>query len=71
MAELHGQDGVPGGHQRELPDDDGDEIRWFRFVCHDERAFYEAQGWVFAADLGPIHGCYSVLMELCCSLGWQ
>ena len=49
---------------RELPDDDGGEIRWFRFVRHEDRVAYEAQGWAFAADLGPVHGCYSVLMEL-------
>ena len=24
---------------------------------------YEAAGWVFAADLGPTHGQWSVLME--------
>ena len=35
-----------------------------RFVRHEARAAFEAQGWVFAADLGPIHGCSSVLMEL-------
>ena len=64
MAELHGQDSDPGGHRRELPDDDGGEIRWSRFVRHEARAAFEAQGWVFAADLGPVHGCYSVLMEL-------
>ena len=63
MAELRGQDGDPGGHQRELPGDDGGEIRWFRFVRQEDRAAYEAQGWAFAADLGPVHGCYSVLME--------
>ena len=63
MAELHGQDGDPGGDRRELLDDDGGEIRWFRFVRHEDRAAFEAQGWVFAADLGPVHGCYSVLME--------
>ena len=64
MAELHGQDGDAGGDQRELPDDDGDEIRWFRYVRHEDRAAFEAQGWVFAANLGPVHGCYSILMEL-------
>jgi len=39
-------------------------VRWFRYVRHKERACFEAQGWVFAADLGPVHGCWSVLMEL-------
>ena len=64
MAELHGQDGGAGSDRRELRDDGGGEIRWFRFVRHHDRATYEAQGWVFAADLGPVHGCYSVLMKL-------
>ncbi len=41
----------------------GGEVRWFRFVRHEDRTAFEAQGWVFAADLGPVHGCYSVLME--------
>ena len=63
MAELHGQDGDPGGHRRELSDDDGGEIRWFRYVRHEDRVAFEAQGWIFAADLGPVHGGYSVLME--------
>ena len=38
-------------------------IRWFRYVRHAQRAAYEAAGWVFAADLGPTHGQWSVLME--------
>ena len=63
MADLHGQDGGAGGDGRELQGDGGGEIRWFRYVRHDERAAYEAQGWVFAADLGTVHGCYAVLME--------
>jgi hypothetical protein len=37
--------------------------RIFRYVLHSERARYEREGWVFAAYLGPSHGCYSVLME--------
>ena len=63
MAELHGQDGSAGGDGRELPDDGSGEIRWFRSVRHDDRAGFEAQGWVFASDLGSVHSCYSVLME--------
>ena len=63
MAKLHRRDGDPGGDRRELPDDGGDELRWFCFVRHENRGAFEAQGWVFAADLGPVHGCYSVLME--------
>lgn len=38
-------------------------MRWFRYVRHAERAAYEAMGWRFAADLGPTHGRWSVLME--------
>ena len=59
-----GKTATPGGDRRELHDDAGGEIRWFRFVRHGDRAGFEAQGWVFAADLGPVHGCYSILMEL-------
>ena len=62
MAEFYGQDGGAGGDRREPPDDDGGEIRWFRFVRHEDRAAFEAQGWVFAAGHGPTRGC-SVLME--------
>ena len=29
----------------------------------EDRAAFEAQGWVFAADLGPVHGCFTVLMR--------
>ena len=64
MAELHGQDGDPRGDRRDLRDNDGEEIRWFRFVRHEDRAGFEAQGWVVAGDLGPVHGFYAVLMEL-------
>lgn len=38
-------------------------IEWLRYVRHSDRPAYEAQGWVFAADLGPSHGFYSVLMR--------
>ena len=64
MAGLHGQDGKLGGDRRKLHDDDGGEIRWFRFVRHEDRAGFEAQGWVVVGDLGPVHGFYAVLMEL-------
>ena len=40
-----------------------ERITWFRYVRHAQRAAYEAAGWVFAADLGPTHGQWSVLME--------
>ena len=64
MAGVHGQEGDPGSDGRELPDDGGGEIRWFRYVRHEDRAAFEAQGWVFAEDLGPVHRCYSVLMNM-------
>ena len=38
-------------------------VRWFKYVRHEDRATYERDGWVFAAELGPTHGHYSVLME--------
>lgn len=38
-------------------------IEWFRYVRHTDRLAYEAQGWVFAADLGPTHGIWSCLMR--------
>ena len=38
-------------------------ISWYRYVRHPDRAVYEARGWVFAADLGPTHGYWSVLMR--------
>ena len=51
-----GKTAIPGGVGRKLPDDGGEEIRWFRFVRHEDRAAFEAEGWVFAANLGPVHG---------------
>ena len=41
----------------------GDRLRWFRYVRHAERERYEREGWLFADDLGPTHGRWSVLME--------
>ena len=38
-------------------------FRTFKYVRHEDRAAYERDGWVFAAELGPTHGYYSVLME--------
>ena len=64
MAELHGQDGDPGGDGRDLRGDGPEEVRWFRFVRHEDRATFEAQGWVVVGDLGPVHGFYATLMEL-------
>ena len=64
MADLYGQDRDSGGDRRKLRGDDSQEVRWFRYVRHEERAAFEAQGWRFSADLGPVHGFYAVLMEL-------
>ena len=38
-------------------------ISWFRYVRHDQVARREAEGWVTVADLGPVHGFWSVLMQ--------
>lgn len=41
----------------------GDLDGVYRYVRHEQRAAYEAAGWAFAADLGPTHGAWSVLMR--------
>lgn len=38
-------------------------IAWFRYVRHADIPAYQARGWIFAADLGPTHGQWSVLMQ--------
>ena len=38
-------------------------ISWYRYVLHADVPAYEAAGWVFAAELGPTHGLWSVLMQ--------
>ena len=38
-------------------------IRWFRYVRHSDRPRFAAEGWTVAADLGPTHGHWSILME--------
>jgi hypothetical protein len=38
-------------------------ITWFRYVLHRDVAAREQQGWAVVADLGPVHGFWSVLME--------
>lgn len=43
--------------------------RVFRYVLWRDAPRRLAQGWCFAADLGPTHGTYSVLMEWICSCG--
>lgn len=37
--------------------------RLFQYVPHSKVAYFEARGWVFAADLGEPHRNYAVLME--------
>src|ERR1700730_13364589 len=39
------------------------DLIWFLYVKHEDRARFEAEGWQFAADLGPTHGRWSVLMQ--------
>jgi len=38
-------------------------ISWFRYVRHADVQKYAAEGWTYAADLGPTHGLWSVLMQ--------
>lgn len=38
-------------------------ISWFRYVRHADVPAREAEGWRIAADLGPTHGLWSVLMQ--------
>lgn len=38
-------------------------MKYFRYVRHEAVPDYEAEGWRVAADLGPVHGHWSVLME--------
>ncbi len=40
-----------------------ERITWFKYVRHRDRPAHEASGWIFAADLGPTHGQWSVLMQ--------
>ena len=35
---------------------------WFAYVRHEEVSAREQQGWRVVADLGPVHGFWSVLM---------
>lgn len=37
----------------------------FRYVRHQDIADHERAGWMVVADLGPVHGFYSVLMWRC------
>ena len=38
-------------------------IAWFRYVRRCDVPAREREGWTFAADLGPTHGQWSVLMR--------
>lgn len=38
----------------------------YRIVRNDSMLLCLAQGWTVAADLGPIHGSWSVLLKWCC-----
>lgn len=38
-------------------------IGWFRYVRHCDVGVYEGLGWVYAADLGLVHGYWCVLMR--------
>lgn len=40
--------------------------RLLRYVVHARIADYLALGWMVVADLGPMHGAYSVLMAWPC-----
>ena len=37
-------------------------VQFFKYVRHSDVETYESNGWAFHADLGPVHGSYSVLM---------
>lgn len=38
-------------------------ISWFAYVPHAEVRTRQRQGWIIVADLGPVHGHWSVLMR--------
>jgi len=43
--------------------------RIFRYVVWSQVDAFLKAGWFISADLGPSHGCYSVLMEWVCICG--
>ena len=45
------------------PSPSAEPFAWYRYVPHGRRAAYEAAGWTFDADLGPVHGFWTVLMR--------
>ena len=38
----------------------------FRYVIHERVSEYLNLGWIVCADLGPVHGQWSVLMRWLC-----
>lgn len=38
-------------------------LSYFRYVRHADVPAFQERGWVVCGDLGPVHGCYSVLMR--------
>ena len=71
MAELHRPRSKVGSDGRDVCRGCGGTprgwvtgaVRWYRFVRHEDRARFEAEGWRVAADLGMKHGRWSVLMQ--------
>jgi hypothetical protein len=43
------------------------KTRFYKYVLHHLVTAYEDLGWLAVADLGPIHGEWSILMEWRCS----
>ena len=43
--------------------------RLFRYVVWSDVERRLREGWFLSSDLGPSHGCYSVLMEFLCCCG--
>lgn len=41
-------------------------VKTFRYVIYDRVPDYLSLGWMVSNDLGPVHGCYSCLMEWKC-----
>jgi len=49
---------------QDISGDGAGTIRWFAYVRHADIADRIAEGWTIAADLGPTHGAWAVLMEM-------
>lgn len=52
--------------ERILSAADRNSTRWFRMVLHERIPEYLALGWLVVADLGPIHGEWSMMMQWLC-----